>query len=489
MASNDGQRLTVFGLGFRQHDSRKMHRILDHYERLPDNANDRAALYANLAILARNLSPDDTESIETWLANGGDFPFARPVRPPQPMLTPRGHIPLPRPGRRRLDLQGHDPQQLREAGIIPWDEDDSDLDDEMDDEIDDVPHPQRRAVPPPHRAQPRGGMNRHHHHRGGGGQFQGNNEFGRGQLFGDHGDDDAVPGPVPQQAPRNPPRPRRGGFGQVLNGGPALDPFMGHGPLPPHLQQVPHNAPQLPRPLGPGFEHGPVPPHPRQIPGNVAPLVPIPGARHDMFPPPMPAGRHGRDFGQAQPILDPFMGHGPRMGFPQQRPHSAFDITGPGRRLGEEGEETAPEHALPSSEEVERYKEIFNEEQEHADDEDEEMDVDMDDIYGEPAHQPQFPHSFAISKQSAYSPHADPTPEPTIECEVCYEDLPISEFPPNKITAVCQHEGKVCYGCLEQDIAIQIGEGVLGQLKCPSCPEKLSYEDIQAYASPDVFRR
>jgi hypothetical protein len=176
----------------------------------------------------------------------------------------------------------------------------------------------------------------------------------------------------------------------------------------------------------------------------------------------------------------------------QPRQRSAFDITGPGRRLGEEGEETALEPAPPSAEEVERYEGIFNEEQEHFDEEDEEMDDDMDDdiddVYGQLERQSQLP-GFDIGRKTASAPPADPTPEPTMECEVCYEYLPVSEFPPNKITAVCQHEAKVCYGCLEQDIAVQIGDGVLGQLKCPSCPEKLSYEDIQAYASPDVFRR
>ena len=61
-----------------------MHRILDHYERLPDNANDRAALYANLTILVRDLPTEATQSIEAWLTDGGEFPFARPIRPSSP---------------------------------------------------------------------------------------------------------------------------------------------------------------------------------------------------------------------------------------------------------------------------------------------------------------------------------------------------------------------------------------------------------------------
>src|SRR4051794_39821059 len=82
MASNDGARLTVFGLGYRQHDTRKMHRILDHYERLPDNANDRVALYTTLTALARDIPAEESKSLESWLANGGDFPFQRAIRQP-----------------------------------------------------------------------------------------------------------------------------------------------------------------------------------------------------------------------------------------------------------------------------------------------------------------------------------------------------------------------------------------------------------------------
>ena len=168
------------------------------------------------------------------------------------------------------------------------------------------------------------------------------------------------------------------------------------------------------------------------------------------------------------------------------QPQSAFDIIGPGRRLGEEGEATPLEPAPATSEEVEQYEQIFNREGEHYDEDGEEReemdeDVDDDDYYEDPLRN--------HVQQSTSFPPLDPTPGETVECEVCYEDYPVSEFPPNKITAVCLHEAKVCYGCLEKDIAVQIGEGVLGQLKCPSCPEKLSYEDIQAYASPDVFHR
>ena len=82
MASNDGSRLTVFGLTFRQHDNRQMQQILRAYGRLPANPGNRAALYTGLFGLSKSLREAEAEGIERWLQNGGhpdDFPD-----PPKP---------------------------------------------------------------------------------------------------------------------------------------------------------------------------------------------------------------------------------------------------------------------------------------------------------------------------------------------------------------------------------------------------------------------
>ncbi|CZR69112.1 related to RING finger protein Dorfin [Phialocephala subalpina] len=78
MASNDGQRLTVLGLSFRQHHTLHMQQVLRAYERLPENPMDRAALYTGLFQLAKNLDEDETKNIEHWLLHGGEFPAPTP---------------------------------------------------------------------------------------------------------------------------------------------------------------------------------------------------------------------------------------------------------------------------------------------------------------------------------------------------------------------------------------------------------------------------
>ncbi len=83
MASNNGSRLLVLGLSFRQHHTLHMQQVLRAYERLPTNLMDRGALYASLFELAKELDEGETRNIENWLKNGGEFP-SPPVRnPPQ----------------------------------------------------------------------------------------------------------------------------------------------------------------------------------------------------------------------------------------------------------------------------------------------------------------------------------------------------------------------------------------------------------------------
>jgi len=123
MASNNGSRLTVFGLGFREHDNRKMQQILRHYTRLPKNPGDRTSLFVELTALAKDLNNDESsqeeiQKLTDWLKNGGDFPFELappPVNHENAPLTspyrtgPRSFMPpqyptRPMPGRgRRLD--------------------------------------------------------------------------------------------------------------------------------------------------------------------------------------------------------------------------------------------------------------------------------------------------------------------------------------------------------------------------------------------------
>lgn len=95
MASNDGQRLLVFGLTFKQHDNRSMQRILREYSRLPANPGERAGLYVALTALARDLDEEKSEGIKNWLQNGGEFPSPSNATPaPQFGRLPDGS-PIP----------------------------------------------------------------------------------------------------------------------------------------------------------------------------------------------------------------------------------------------------------------------------------------------------------------------------------------------------------------------------------------------------------
>ncbi|TVY92730.1 hypothetical protein LAWI1_G004020 [Lachnellula willkommii] len=74
MASNDGKKLTVFGLGFREHHGLRMQQLLREFQQLPTNPGDRAALFTGLFALAKELTDDQVRDIQPWLQNGGEFP-------------------------------------------------------------------------------------------------------------------------------------------------------------------------------------------------------------------------------------------------------------------------------------------------------------------------------------------------------------------------------------------------------------------------------
>lgn len=74
MASNDGKKLTVFGLGFREHHGLRMQQLLREFQQLPTNPSDRTALFTGLFALAKELTDEQVRDIQPWLQNGGEFP-------------------------------------------------------------------------------------------------------------------------------------------------------------------------------------------------------------------------------------------------------------------------------------------------------------------------------------------------------------------------------------------------------------------------------
>lgn len=83
-----------------------------------------------------------------------------------------------------------------------------------------------------------------------------------------------------------------------------------------------------------------------------------------------------------------------------------------------------------------------------------------------------------------------PTETPAeLECLVCYETLPSSDFPEDTITEGCQHETNACLSCINYSIQEPITRGALHLIVCPLCPEKLERDDIKEYATKEIFER
>ncbi|RYP16719.1 hypothetical protein DL765_004955 [Monosporascus sp. GIB2] len=76
----------------------------------------------------------------------------------------------------------------------------------------------------------------------------------------------------------------------------------------------------------------------------------------------------------------------------------------------------------------------------------------------------------------------------TETCTVCSDDKRISEMP-RRITASCTHPVTICKECVGQWIASSLDALAWDRLKCPECPQLLSFEDVRAFAPPDAFER
>ena len=85
-----------------------------------------------------------------------------------------------------------------------------------------------------------------------------------------------------------------------------------------------------------------------------------------------------------------------------------------------------------------------------------------------------------------------PTPEVVKlprDCVVCFETLTVENTPKRKITPSCDHEPDVCTTCLSTSILTQFTGKVWDQIDCPTCGERLGYQDVQEFADSEVFGR
>lgn len=71
------------------------------------------------------------------------------------------------------------------------------------------------------------------------------------------------------------------------------------------------------------------------------------------------------------------------------------------------------------------------------------------------------------------------TPGPDVECVVCLESKPSTDFP-SKITDTCAHTTvKTCAGCVEQLLSNAVDGAEWIDPECPECKETLSPPDVQ----------
>lgn len=74
-------------------------------------------------------------------------------------------------------------------------------------------------------------------------------------------------------------------------------------------------------------------------------------------------------------------------------------------------------------------------------------------------------------------------------CAVCFEHLNPQNFPDRKTTVTCSHEPNVCRPCLSTSISTQFTSKVWNQIDCPTCGERLNFQDVKDFAESEIFER
>ncbi|KAI1152387.1 hypothetical protein F4825DRAFT_312853 [Nemania diffusa] len=78
----------------------------------------------------------------------------------------------------------------------------------------------------------------------------------------------------------------------------------------------------------------------------------------------------------------------------------------------------------------------------------------------------------------------------TETCSICADDKRVSEMPNQRsITRDCAHAATACSDCIGQWITRSMETVSWDRLKCPECPNLLSFQDVEAFAPRDTFDR
>lgn len=94
-----------------------------------------------------------------------------------------------------------------------------------------------------------------------------------------------------------------------------------------------------------------------------------------------------------------------------------------------------------------------------------------------------------ISKGPRKTKKGKPNASKFRECSVCYESLPIKDFPKVNITTNCEHDNSVCTVCIRAHVDARVDIGQFGFITCPMCPEELVLEDVRRLCVTETFEK
>jgi len=100
---------------------------------------------------------------------------------------------------------------------------------------------------------------------------------------------------------------------------------------------------------------------------------------------------------------------------------------------------------------------------------------------------PHTPTHVPVSPRPGSSRRGTPTLERT--CIVCKTTQEPTAFINRRIAANCWHEPATCYGCLQAHIEKSVIAQGWEHCSCPECGERLTYDDMGAFADDDTFVR
>jgi hypothetical protein len=75
------------------------------------------------------------------------------------------------------------------------------------------------------------------------------------------------------------------------------------------------------------------------------------------------------------------------------------------------------------------------------------------------------------------------------DCEVCLDNLDSTSFYNRKLEIRCGHLNRVCVNCVQNWISSTLEVNGPVNIRCPLCPEELTYDNIRSLATNDIFTR